>query len=183
MCIWPEICTYYLINKEIRGIHMKIKVLRFIKGKENNKERSTIFENVLFGTCIICFVALILVQIVLVIPSAKDNFNLSDKSIGVPLSSDEYLYNQGQITLKMIGTDPDSTVRILVNGDAVAMFENLEMNINVKDGDVIEIDGSQSPIGHIITVESISTNIDSKCSVAVAKVETNIQRLVKVQVN
>ncbi|HEY5587285.1 MAG TPA: hypothetical protein VIK78_22715 [Ruminiclostridium sp.] len=162
---------------------MKLKVFKFINSKENNKDKSTIFENILFVVCIVCFVVLVSVQIVLVIPSARDSLNLTDKSIGAPLSSDEYLYNQGQITLKMIGTDPDPTVRILVNGDNVAMFEKLEMNINVKDGDVIEIDGSQSLLDHIITVASASTNINSKCSTAVAKVETNIQRLVKVQIN
>ncbi|MHB8063461.1 MAG: hypothetical protein ACYDG2_12650 [Ruminiclostridium sp.] len=161
---------------------MKIKVFKFRKGLESDKDRATVFENLLFGTCIVCFVVLILIQIVLVIPSARESLNLSDKSIGVPLSKDDYLYNQGQVTLKMIGNDPDPMVRILVNGDAVAMFENLIMNIAVNDGDVIEIDGSSSLIGHIISVEAVSTNINSKCITSVAKVESNIQRLVKVQV-
>ena len=162
---------------------MKINVFKFDKDNENYKRKSATFENVLFGTCILCFVVLILVQIVLIVPFARENLRISDNSIGVPLGSDEYLYNQGQITLKMIGNDPDSTIQILVNGDAVAMFENLVMNINVKDGDVIEIDGSQSLLDHIIRVESVSPNINSKCSNAVAKVESNIQTLVKVQVN
>lgn len=162
---------------------MKINVFKFDKDKENYKRKSTIFENVLFGTCILCFIVLILVQIILVVPSARENLKLSDNSIGVPLGSDEYLYNQGQLTLKMIGSDPDPTIQILVNGDAVAIFENLEMNISVRDGDVIEIDGSQSLLGHIIRVESVSANISSKCSTAVAKVESNIQTLVKVQIN
>ena len=159
---------------------MKIKDFNFKKSKEKNK--NVIFENILFGACILCFTILILIQIVLVIPATREKFNLSDKSIGVPLNSDEYLYNQGQITVRLIATDPDPTVSILVNGDTVASFENLDMNISVKDGDVIEIDGSQSPIGHMVKVEAISTNINSKCSTAVAKVESNVQRLVKVQV-
>jgi len=161
---------------------MKINVFRFKKSKEANKDKGTIFENLLFVTCIVCFILLILIQTVLGIPSARDNLKLSDKSIGVPLSKDDYLYNKGQITLKMIGSDPDPTVQILVNGDVVAMFENLMMNINVNDGDVIEIDGSQSLVGHIISVASVSTNISSKCSTAVARVESNIQNLVKIQV-
>lgn len=160
---------------------MKINIFRFKENKETNKDKGTIFENLLFGTCIVCFVILIIIQIVLVIPATRDHLNLSDKSIGVPLRKDDYLYDQGQITLKMIGSDPDPTVRILVNGDAIAMFEKLMMSITVKDGDVIEIDGSQSLLGHIIRVEAISANINSKCSTAVARVESNMQRLVKVQ--
>jgi hypothetical protein len=162
---------------------MKINVFRLKRDKDVNKNKGTIFENLLFSTCIVCFIILVLIQIVFVIPSARDNLNLSDKSIGVPLSEDDYLYNQGQITLKMLGSDPDPMVGILVNGDVVAMFENLTMNIDVKDGDVIEIDGSQSLIGHIISVESVSASVNSKCSAAVARVETNIQKLLKVQVN
>ncbi len=161
---------------------MNVKFTRLKKDSENNKDKSTIFENILFGTCILSFVILVAIQIVFLIPSTRNIFKLSDNSIGVPLSKDDYLYNQGQITLKMIGTQPDPTVRILVNGDDIAMFENLTMSINVNDGDVIEIDGSGSLLGHIISVESVSTNISSQCSTAVARVESNIQRLVKIQV-
>lgn len=160
---------------------MKMSFFSFKDSK--NKDKSRIIENGIFLACILCFILLILVQTVLIIPNARNNLNLSDKSIGVPLNSDEYLYNQGQITIKMLGDDPDPMVRILINGDVVAMFENTSMNINVKDGDVIEIDGSQSLIGHIVKVESISTNIKSKCNLAVAKVETNLQNLVKIQFN
>jgi hypothetical protein len=163
---------------------MKMRFFSFIRAKDNkNKDTSRIVENGLFFACILCFIVLILVQIVLIIPNARNNLNLTDKSIGIPLNSDEYLYDQGQITLKMLGEEPDPMVRILINGDVVAMFENTDININVKDGDVVEIDGSQSLIGHIVKVESASTNIKSKCTSAVAKVETNLQSLVKIQFN
>jgi len=160
---------------------MKIKALK--NYTENNNEKGSVFENLLFGICIICFIVLVTIQVVLVIPSAREYLNLTDKSIGVPLSKDEFLYKQGQITLKMTGTEPDPAVQILVNGDTVSMFDNLLMNIDVKDGDVIEIDGSQSSIGHIITVEAISSNISSTCSTSVARVESNFQRLLKVKFN
>lgn len=183
MCIWPQICTYYLMNIQIRGRCMKIKALKFIKRNKTNNDKNRFLENILFGTCIICFAILVIIQSILAVPTARDALNLSDKSIGVPLSNDEYLYDQGQIKLKMIGNEPDPTVRILINGEPVAMFENIDMDISVKDGDVIEIDGSESIIGHIIKVESCSANISNKCRTAVANVESNIQRLVRVQVD
>lgn len=161
---------------------MKVRFAKLKKHWGNNKEKSTIFENLLFSTCIVGFVILVTIQVVLLIPSTRNIFKLTDNSIGVPLSKDDYLYNQGQITLKMIGTQPDPAVRVLVNGDDIAMFENLTMSISVNDGDVIEIDGSGSVLGHIISVESVSENISSQCSTAVARVESNIQKLVKVQV-
>jgi hypothetical protein len=161
---------------------MKINFIGFRKRTRIKKDKVTIFENMLFGTCIASFLLLVSIQAVLLIPSVRDTFNLTDKSIGEPLSKDDYLYKQGQITIKMIGTEPDPTVQILVNGDNVAIFENLLMNVYVNDGDVIEIDGSHSLIGHIIMVDSVSENISSKCSTSVAKINSNIQKLVKVQI-
>ncbi|QNU65320.1 hypothetical protein EHE19_010240 [Ruminiclostridium herbifermentans] len=150
--------------------------------KKNKKDKVTILEDLLFGTCIVSFLILVSIQAALLIPSVRDTFNLGDKSIGEPLSKDNYLYKQGQITLKMIGNEPDPTVKILVNGETVAIFENLIMKVNVNDGDVIEIDGSHSLIGHIVMVDSVSENISSECSTAAAKVNSNIQKLVKVQI-
>ncbi len=161
---------------------MKINFFGFLKRTRSKKDKVTIFEDILFGICIASFLLLVTIQAALLIPSVRDTFNLTDKSIGEPLSKDDYLYKQGQITLKMIGTEPDPTVQILVNGETVAIFENLIMKVSVNDGDVIEIDGSHSLIGHIIMVDSISANISSECSTSVAKINSNIQKLVKVQI-
>lgn len=161
---------------------MKINFFGFIKRTRGKKDRVTIFEDMLFGACIVGFLLLVSIQAALLIPSVRDYFNLTDKSIGEPLSKDDYLYKQGQITVKMIGTEPDPTVQILVNGEIVAIFENLIMKVSVNDGDVIEIDGSHSLIGHIVMVDSVSENISSECSTSVAKINSNIQKLVKVQI-
>lgn len=169
---------------------MKMNLLKFSHKKNEKdprevitKDSGTNFENILFKTSLILFFVLISVQIILVIPSVREKLNLTDKSIGLPLSNDEYLYNQGQVMIRLVGEEPDPTVKILVNGDEVAIFENIKMSINVKNGDVIEIDGSESVTGHIIRVESLSSNINSSYINAIAKVENNIQRLMKVQVN
>lgn len=161
---------------------MKNNFLKLKDGEKIKKDRSTILENVLFGTCIVSFIILVSIQSIMLVPSVRNALNLSDKSIGVPLSKDDYLYKQGSITLKMIGSEPDPTVQILVNGDAVSKFDNLVMNVNVNDGDVIEIDGSHSLTGHIITVDSISENVKNDCNNATAEINSNIQKLVKVQI-
>lgn len=167
---------------------MKLKLYSFKKEKRvidtmNKPDRTTAFENLLFCMCIVCFLVLIAVQVVMANPSIREKFNLTDKSIGLPLNDNEFLYNQGQITLRMIGDNPDPTLKILVNGDEAAIFENTQMSITVRDGDVIEIDGSQSLLEHIIKIESVSANISPKCSVASVNVHSNIKKLVKVQIN
>ncbi len=165
---------------EIGGLRIKIKIFKF-KNIQDKSEKNTFLENILFSTCILCFLILIIVQVILAVPSFRNTLHLTDKSIGLPLNGDEYLYTQGQMTLKMIGEEPDPMLKILVNGDNIAQFDTTEMIINVRDGDVVEIDGSQSLVGHIVKVESITTNINAKCKNAVINIENNIKRLVKVQ--
>ena len=164
---------------------MKIITFKFKRPKaESEKPKKTkgqIFENILFRFCVVCFTALIIIQVILFIPSAREKLNLNDTSIGSPLNTEEYLYKQGQLTLTMVG-EPDPTVKILVNGDPVAMFENQQMVLNVKNDDVIEIDGTDSLIEHIIKITSISSNIDKNCLEAFSKVSSNIQRLAKVKI-
>lgn len=161
---------------------MKFRAFKFAED-EKVKDRGAIFEGLLFKACIVFFCILITIQLIFAIPFFRSRLNLTDKSIGVPLNNDEYLYNQGQVTLELIAESPDPTVKILVNGDEVATFESLEMPLNVKDGDVIEIDGSNSTSGHIVRVGETSSNVNSKCMDAVTRVETNIQKLVKVKVD
>ncbi|HEX2926155.1 MAG TPA: hypothetical protein VHP38_07850 [Ruminiclostridium sp.] len=159
---------------------MKINLKRN-REQENNTDRTSSLEKILFRICIIFFIALVSVQIILAIPSVKTRLNITDKSIGIPLGSDEYLYGRGIITLAMLGEKPDTTVKILVNGVETAMFEKLKVPVNVNDGDVIEIDASGSISSHIIKVENVSSNIDSKCLNANTNVESNIRKLVKVK--
>ncbi len=161
---------------------MKIKVFKF-KGDTETEEKNTVFENILFSTCILCFVVLIVVQTILAVPSLRSLLHLTDKSLGLPLTGDEYLYNQGQITLNLVGEEPDPNLRILINGDAVGQFDSNEVVLNVKDEDVIELDGSQNASGHIVQVKAITTNISSKCKNAVLTTENKIKRLVKVQID
>lgn len=161
---------------------MKIKAFKFVEDK-NNKERGAVFESLLFKVCLLFFCVLLLIQLIFAVPFFRDKLNLTDKSIGVPLNNDEYLYNQGQVTLELVAESPDPALKILINGDEVATFENLEMPLNVKDGDVIEIDGSTSGSGHIVRVEATSSNVNSKCKDVVARVETNIEKLVKIKVD
>lgn len=161
---------------------MRIKVFRF-KNASDSSEKNTVLENLLFFTCILCFLVLLTVQVILAVPSFRSVLNITDKTIGTPLNGDEYLYTQGQITLKMVGEEPDPTVRVLLNGDAIAQFDSTEMTLNVRDGDVVEIDGSHSLVGHIIRVESITTNINTKCKNGVVNIENDIKKLVKVELN
>ena len=170
------------LNKQIEAWYMKIKFKRN-NDKVSQTDKTASLEKILFRTCIIFFIILISVQIVLSVPSVRVHLNIMDKSVGLPLGSDEYLYGRGKVTLALIDEEPDPQAKILVNGEQIAVFDKLEKPINVNDGDVIEIDGSESQINHMIKVQNASSNIDVKCINAIASIQRNIKKLVKIQFN
>ncbi|WP_024834334.1 hypothetical protein [Ruminiclostridium josui] len=161
---------------------MKINLKRN-NGKDTQTDKSAFLEKILFRTCIIFFIVLISVQIILSMPSVRMRLNITDKSVGIPLGSDEYLYGRGMVTLEMIAEEPDPQTKILVNGEQVAGFDKIEIPINVNDGDVIEIDGSESQVNHMVKVKNASSNINNKCINAIVNTEHNIKKLVKIQFN
>ncbi len=170
------------VNKQIEAWYMKINLKRN-NDKVTQTDKTASLEKILFRTCTIFFIALISVQIVLSVPWVRVRLNIMDKSLGIPLGSDEYLYGRGKVTLELIDEEPDPQAKILINGEQVAVFDKIEMPVNVNDGDVIEIDGSESQISHMIKVQNASSNINSKCINAIANIERNIKKLVKIQFN
>ncbi len=161
---------------------MKINLKRN-DDKINETDKTASLEKILFRTCIIFFIALISVQIILSVPSVRARLNIMDKSLGIPLGSDEYLYGSGKVTLALISEEPDPQIKILVNGEETGIFDKTEISINVNDGDVIEIDGSESPTSHMIKVQNASSNINSKSINAIANIDHNIKNLVRIQFN
>ncbi len=151
--------------------------------KVNETDKTATLEKILFRTCIIFFISLISVQIILSIPSVRARLNIMDKSVGIPLGSDEYLYGRGKVTLALISEESDPQAKILVNGEQVAVFDKVEVPVNVNDGDVIEIDGSECSTSHMIKVQNASSNINNRCINAIANIEQNIKNLVKIQFN
>ncbi len=163
---------------------MKVIAFRFKSIKKitagEQKPKLASYENILSRILFVCLLVLVTAQVTLAIPTVRQKLNLVDKSIGTPLQQDEYLYNQGQLTLSIMDGNADPMVKILVNGDEVAFFENSSMAINVKEGDVVELDASSSPIEHLIKITSLTSNIESKCMGAYTEVNSNIKRLLKV---
>lgn len=159
---------------------MKIS-LKKNNDKLNNTDKTASLEKILFWTCIFFFVALISVQVALSVPSVRLRLNIMDKTMGIPLGSDEYLYGRGKVTLLLLSEEPDPQVKILVNGDEVAIFDKIKIPVNVNDGDVVEVDGSESQTSHIVKVENASLNINGKCLNAIVTVKSNLKKLVKIQ--
>ncbi|HHV28881.1 hypothetical protein [Acetivibrio mesophilus] len=142
---------------------MKVVVFKTGKGKGRKTTEKAInprfgFERFLFFSFIILFAALVLVQAALMNPTAR-TFLVNDTGLeGSPLQFEEYLYSEGEISIALCSADVNEDLKLLINGDEVAAFSENIINLKVKEGDVVSVDGSVTEEVEVAIV-SASDNI------------------------
>jgi len=120
------------------------------------------FERIIHAAFFIVFLVLIILQTAIFFPSINFPVIGKDSLIGVPIGKEEYLYNEGAIVLTLLDFESYPVLKVLVNGEEKAAFLGRTVNINVKDGDVVEMDGSKTNANTSFAVTSISPDIDRK---------------------
>lgn len=129
------------------------------------------------------FVILIVAQASLTNPSIRAKLFIIDGGIeGTPLKSEEFLYQYGEITLKLLSKRTNRDVKILVNGDEKAVFLDNETTIRVRDGDIVEVDGSEIPDYIDIEVVSKSNNIKSDCLGQKFRIKSQVKKIIKAKI-
>jgi len=162
----------------MKMVYYKVKK----QSKKREKKPDSSFERLLYISFVITFVVLVIVQAALTNPSVRTYLTLNADFEGTPLQTEEYLYNKGELGLALLRGDVDGSVKVLVNGQEAAAFNGKELTIEVKEGDVIEIDCSMSMNTAEVEVVSYSGNISPECVGKRVEVKSGIKKLVKVQV-
>jgi len=159
-----------------------LKLLVFRYGRKRNKKTNIKIniERFLFLAFICTFITLVIVQVALMSPSIRTFLNVSNDYEGRPLGLEEFLYKEGEIAIGLVNGDSNPGLKVLINGDEVSQFDEKIINLKVKDGDVIEIDGSAVRGEAETEIVSKSDNIDVDCLGKTVKVQSNIKKLVKV---
>lgn len=152
---------------------MKIKVICF---KKINIERT------IFLLFFISFAALLLVQAVMLHPSVRASLIVQEVLEGTPLGSEEALYNEGTVVLKLKGSSPNKDIKVLINGKEAAEFTESKLQLQIIDGDVIEIDGSAFRREIDVTIHSCSDNISPEYLGKTVTVFSNIKKLARVRI-
>lgn len=130
---------------------------------------SNIFNSLLF-----VFIAIMLIsQLALTTPNARFLLTTIDKNEDVSVSSNQDSIRLGEITLKLNGIHPSDEIKILQNGEPIAVFYDKEIKITVADNSVIEIDGSKIKQEFYIDILNISDNIKLE-NVSQIRVNSNI---------
>jgi len=130
---------------------------------------SNIFNSLLF-----LFIAIMLIsQLALTTPNARFLLTTVDKDEDVSVSSNQDSIRLGEITLKLNGIQPSDEIKILQNGEPIAVFYDKEIKITVADNSVIEIDGSKIKQEFYVDILNISDNIKLE-NISQIRVKSNI---------
>lgn len=125
------------------------------EGKKTGAERFEGFLSKAFLTVFIIFVA---AQTALSNSFVRSSF--SDHYIeGEPLGKEVYLFVPCRMELKLINIDKCPDLKILVNGLEKKTFENNDVMLELKDGDVVELDASSVLVLAKVQISAVSENI------------------------
>lgn len=163
---------------------MKKLITRDISLKTQSKKMkyNLTFERLLFLLFLTTFSLLIIVQTAMTNPSIRTFLTTDNEFEGTPMEVEEYFYDEGSIAIKLVDIETDPDMLILVNGETVAAFNENTVEISVKDGDVVEIDGSSSFNNVDAEVVSKSGNITSDCIGKTVNIKSNIKKVMDVRI-
>lgn len=161
-----------------------MKFLVYKVKKKNNYakfENDNIFEKVLLFLFIAAFTIMILAQALMIDPTIRASIIPGNQTDGLPLGEEEFLYTEGTIKLMLTSSSYQPQLKILVNGIETGAFSTNKANVTVKNGDVIEIDGSDLEDEHTVEILSQSENIISEHVGHKIIVKSDVARLLKVK--
>jgi len=162
---------------------MKLLIYKFSSAKNNNKKNLALsIERFLFLSCVFVFTALIIVQAALLNPAVRASLSLNSELEGTPLGTEEILYAEGKLVLKVIDGKKNYNLKVLINGDEAAYFNENKAEITVRNGDVIEIDGTDVQDDVKVAVVYKSENILTDCLNKAVVVNSNIRKFIKVRI-
>ena len=132
-----------------------------IGNKAEKTETQTISEKIerlLLRTVLTVFMLLVAVQIALLNPSVR-NATANDPIEGELLGTEVFLYVPCKMELKLMNIDNCPDLKVLVNGAERDAFEDNSVLLDLKDGDVVELDASTVLVVARVQVSAVSENI------------------------
>jgi len=174
-----------------------VKIIFFRAGKNKNKDLKSnknkfkmFFSNkkVKYGlekaftlSILLIFTLLVAFQIMLATPSTRQYMVLDSEYEGRPLRAEESLFNEGELELELQNMESDEGINVLVNGDAQAVFSTKNMYLKVREGDVVEIDGTQSANEALVRIVNSSENLKKQCLGKQVEVQADIKSLIQIK--
>lgn len=139
---------------------MRILFFKVGKRKKHDPElNDKKIERYLLISFAATFSILILAQTALMMKSSGNIFLVGENMEGTPLGVEEYLYEEGELVLSLVGDLSCSNLNILINGSCISAFGNQSVKLRVKNGDVIELDASAVDRSIQVKIVDITDNL------------------------
>jgi len=122
--------------------------------------KKVLFERLLIGFSFAVFFILVAVQAAMTHPGIKSVF-FYEQIEGSPLSSEVYLYAPCKMELRLVNMGQCPELKVLVNGDEVDFFTGKTVMLDLKDGDIVQLDGCNVPVQAQVQISAVSRNITS----------------------
>jgi hypothetical protein len=130
------------------------------KGRKNEKSGGQRYDIFLFKAGVIVLVLMIAAQVTVASPIIRSH-NFYENYEGEPLGKEAYLFSPCKMELKLINLEKCPELKVLVNGVERCSFEKREIRLNLKDGDVIELDAGKVIVLAKVRINAVSLNIES----------------------
>ena len=131
-----------------------------------NKTRSTDvptkavkFERLLFKVFLAVFLTLVAAQAALLNPAIRSSSEDQYYTEGEPLNQEAYLFTTCKMELRLINANSCPELKVLVNGSEYAAFDSDTVLVDLKDGDVVELDAGSVLIQASVRISAVSENI------------------------
>jgi len=100
------------------------------------------FEWIILNVFLTLFIIMIASQIALFMPSVRSSILESYYIEGEPLTGQAYLFVPCRMELRLIDVDSCPELKVLVNGAEKCAFEENTVLLELKDGDIVELDAA-----------------------------------------
>lgn len=132
------------------------------KRDKEKKEKSSLhsMEILLKRACVIILALLTISQAVLSLPSVRTAF-FFEGTDGDPLGSEAYVFTPCKMELSLTDMGECPELKILVNGEIADTFQGKSVLLDLKNGDVVELDASDVLVLPTVKISAASRNIEA----------------------
>lgn len=120
--------------------------------------KTVLFDRLLIGFCFAVFFILIAVQAAMIHPGIRSVF-FYEQIEGSPLLSEVFLYVPCKMELSLVNMGQCPDLKVLVNGEEEDFFMEKTVLLDLKDGDVVQLDGCNVPVQAQVQISAVSQNI------------------------
>lgn len=131
---------------------------------------------------IICFVLLITVQVVMTNPSARNILTQEEEVEGVFLQKSGQIADQETIVIELVDLKSMGNLWVMVNGKRIARFSGKRVTLSVSDGELIEIDSTDTNTPAKVRIAEFSKNVILSMSKDVLETKKNIAVLARIRI-